>query len=62
MYICTIIYQIASNFYYRFWLDQLCNQTIQLDYTKLSSLFLKLSTESAEITQSGGLFQIFTTQ
>jgi len=28
----------------------------------LSSLFLKLSTESAEITDSGRLFQIFTTR
>ena len=51
---------ISSDFSHRLRLDQLCNQTTHFDWTKTYPAYLlKLSIESAEMTDSGKLFGIF---
>ena len=52
---------ISSDFSRRLRLDQLCNQTTHFDWTKTYLAYiLKLSIESAEMTDSGKLFEVFT--
>ena len=55
-YKAVLVIHVRTDFCYQFRLDQLCNQTTYLDSSwldqNLSSLFLKLSTESTEITSN----------